>query len=580
MRRRLIASAVLGVIAAGNVARAETTSGTAELDRCLRRPTLSGVLARTPLPDSVRSFVTATWQWIGLSRRARTRSAQDHFARGDTLYNQGDYEGAIAEFVAAYCDVPHYNVLYNIAQSFERLVRYEQAVAYLERMIKESPAEATTMRERLSFRVQVLKKLPARVTVATVPPRANVMLIGPSGIAAQGRANDAKPLFARSGRYKMRVELPGYEPVTQTIDVQIGQPYSYYFALKPQTGTVDIVSDPPDARIIINERIVALGKHVERMAIGKYLLRVEKDDRTKEIPFEIRDDRITKLSVKLDEKPRSGRMEMLVASAIGGFALGGGAFTTIFGEDTTGASVGGLLGLGIGVVGGYFGVPKNIPVGTSSYIIGSTLIGAVEAGLIAAWISCDNVLQDNGSFDPRCNAELISGAAVAGSVAGLLFGAITAGKLQLSAGDAAVINSGAIWGTVAGSLFWSAFDADPRIAQPMLLAGLNVGLLAGGLLAARSEISRGHAALIDISGLAGMVAGVALVDVVEPGTRSERLPHFALGGLAIGLIAGAYLTRNWDEPEVIPLSSLQPRVSSAIDSEGRSTMTMGMGGSF
>jgi|GEM_PF-1282439 len=579
MRRLLMLVVGLGL----TVPRAAgAQSGTAEIDQCLQRPTLARVLKKTPVPPVLRDFITSSWNWIGVSRRSRNRAAQDHFSRGGTLYNQGDYEGAIIEFVAAYCDVPHYTVLYNIAQSFERLVQYERAVAYLERMIKETPPAASAVREKLRFRVQVLKKLPAQIKVATMPPGATVTLLGSHGIAAQGAANKDTPLKVRSGRYRLQVHLPGYEPIGQWIDVQIGQPYSYYFSLKPLTGTLEVLTDPPDARIFIDNRLVAKGAHVERMPIGKYSLRIEADDHVtkKNIPIEVRDGRTTKLNISLDQKPRSGRLELIVASSLGGASLGGGAFTTIFGENSTAASLGSALGLGIGIVGGYFGVPKNIPVGSSSFIIGSTLVGAAEAALVAAWINCDPFQKDSGTFDEHCDVDVISGAAVAGSVAGLLFAAITEDKLRFSAGDAAVINSGAIWGSVAGALFFASFDSDPRIAEPVILAGLNLGILGGGLIAARNEISRSHSALIDVAGLAGMIAGVALVDVIEPGTRSERLPHFALAGMTVGLITGTYLTRNMDEPTTVPIRTLKPQLSGVRDITGRATATIGMGGMF
>jgi len=585
MRRSLIVSATLVLLVGGgmgdaSIARAQ--SDTPELDRCLKRPTLKKVLAKTPLPKSVTTFITATWDWIGLSRRARNRSAGEHFVRGDTLYNQGDYEGAVVEFVAAYCDKAHFNPLYNIAQSFERMANYERAVAYLRRVIKEAPKNLSAMREKLAFRVEVLRKLPAQVKVATMPPGANVTLTGVHGVAARTEANKDKPLKVKSGRYKMLVRLPGYEPVTQWVDVQIGQPYSYYFSLKPQTGTVEVITDPPNGRIFIDGRVVAIGKHVQRMPIGKYQLTVEaKDYETKAgLPFEVRDDRTTKMTVKLEEKARSGRVELIIAASLGGASLGGGAFTTIFGEDTAAASLGSALGLGIGIVGGYFGVPKDVQVGTSSYMIATTLIGAAEAALIARWINCTSTQDQTGSFNEDCDAKVISGAAVAGSVAGLLFGAITAGTFDMSAGDAAVLNSSAIWGTVAGALFLAGFDSDPRIADPLILSGLNLGIIGGTLLARRTSISRGHAALIDLSGLAGMVAGVAVVDVLEPDTPGDRLAHFALGGMSIGLIAGAYLTRDMDEPKTLPLRTLKPRLSTAWDSSGRATTTLGMGGSF
>jgi hypothetical protein len=499
--------------------------------------------------------------------RERRARAAEHYDRGLALYEQGDYTGAIAEFVAAYCHEPSYLMYYNIAQSFERQVDYEKAVAYLERFILESPEEEEQTRERIAFRVQVLRNLPARIRVATVPP----------GVTARGVSNEDEPLLVRKGTYQMTVEAEGHEPITESIEVAIGQPYSYYFRLEPLEGTVRIVTDPPDARIFVDQRLVALGSYVEALPIGRYTVTVEASERlpaTREL--EVTAGQQSSLRLELERLPRSGRRQLLVASTIGGGLFGGGAFTTVFGEDTLFAGLGGLAGVGIGFAGAYFGAPQDISVGSSSYLIGTTLIGAAQGLTVATLFACDEA-DDGGE---QCRGNVVAGASLAAGIGGLLFGTVTTGRFDLDAGDAALINSGALWGSVAGGLLYAAFDFDRRVRGPLLLAGLNLGLVAGGGLAARSEVSRGHVALVDLSGLAGMIAGVALVDVVEPGTRSERLPHFALAGMAVGLITGTYLTRNMDEPSAQPLRTITPTAGAATDAAGNTSYSVGLGGSF
>jgi hypothetical protein len=96
----------------------------------------------------------------------------------------------------------------------------------------------------------------------------------------------------------------------------------------------------------------------------------------------------------------------------------------------------------------------------------------------------------------------------------------------------------------------------------MLLAGLNLGVVAGAVLARGAEMSRGRVALIDLSGLGGTVAGFALGEAFD--TNPERLSHFALVGMATGLIAGTWITRLLDEPKII----LQPGVAPTAGGDG------------
>src|SRR5205814_2154194 len=72
--------------------------------------------------------------------------AADHFRRGQVLYAQGDYRGAVTELVDAYCTYPYYAVLKDIGQAYERQLEYEKAIKYLERFVKEVPPEAKRSR--------------------------------------------------------------------------------------------------------------------------------------------------------------------------------------------------------------------------------------------------------------------------------------------------------------------------------------------------------------------------------------------------------------------------------------------------
>lgn len=506
--------------------------------------------------------------------------ASEHYKRGLVLYEQGDYEAAVEEFVAAYCHAPHYSVLKDIAQSYERQVEYARAVAYLDRYILAAPDSEATERRRQSFRVEVLRTLPARIKVATVPANADVTILGSSGVIARSQANVDEPMEVQHGEYTMKIEMEGYEPVSEPISPEIGQPYSYYFSLEPKKGELAITTVPDTARVFIDKKLVGVGKFAGEMPIGTYTVELEADGREPTVKeVEVTEDNTTSITIELDKKPKSGRRELLIAGALGGLTWGGGAFATIFGQETTAASLGGLFGLGVGFAGAYFGTPRDITVGSSSYIIGSSLVFAAEGALISSFFLCNNTEDAaTGDFDQDCNGEAIASAALASGVGGLAFGAVTSDIFNFDAGDSALINSGAMWGAIAGGLFWAVFDTDPRLDEPLLLGGLNLGVLAGFTLARRAELSRGHVALIDLSGLAGMIAGVALIGIIEPEGGTERQPHFALGGMAVGLITGAYLTRNMDEPKAA--RTLKPSIQQTRDAAGSSALTFGISGAF
>jgi hypothetical protein len=90
------------------------------------------------------------------------------------------------------------------------------------------------------------------------------------------------------------------------------------------------------------------------------------------------------------------------------------------------------------------------------------------------------------------------------------------------------------------------------------------------------DISRNHALLIDIGGLVGVVGGLAVASVASETRTQERLANYSLGGMAVGLIGAGILTRNMDLPK-IPVA---PSVGTASSSDGKSTTTYGLSGTW
>jgi hypothetical protein len=112
----------------------------------------------------------------------------------------------------------------------------------------------------------------------------------------------------------------------------------------------------------------------------------------------------------------------------------------------------------------------------------------------------------------------------------------------------------------------------------MTLTGLNIGVLGGILLGRNYEISRRHAALIDLAGVAGAAGAAALQSVVDSNeveVPAERRANFAIAGVTGGLLLGVYLTRNMDvakvprfKPTVIPIKAKDGKVQMGFGIEG------------
>jgi len=470
--------------------------------------------------------------------------AIEHFNRARTLYEEGQYEAAIPEYIASYCLLPSPVAAFNLANAYLYLVDYEHCLQWLQLYVRIAPPDEEHDRVIAGNRIDRLRKLPARVSVSTQPPSAHVTLTGDEGVI-EGRADAKEPLKALHGKYTLRVTMDGYEPIEQPIELRIGQPYTYSFRLTERQGAVRISTNPLSARIFVDDKLVAVGTYVGDLPIGQHKVSVEAEGRKpKTQAIEVGGSETATLFVSLPPPPQSGRWELISGMTLLGATSGATLGSTVFAQQSTGAS---LITVGAGAVafaGGYFGVKETIPVGHTSWIIGGTLWGACEGGLIANLFTTDD--------------KIVSSSAFAGLIGGALVSSLTVKKFDPSAGDSAFINSGGLWGGVGGIILWGLFrDRDASAGNdhfaPFVLVGLNTGLLAGASLAYRYEYSRGHLALIDVSGLAGAVTGVALSGPFQDSTGvggSDTPLHFAFGGMILGLVTGAVLTRNVDVEKI------------------------------
>jgi hypothetical protein len=505
----------------------------------------------------------------------------EHFERGEVLYVQGDYKGAVNELVAAYCISPYYTILKDIGQAYERELDYEKAIAYLERFVVAVPKDAQRAnacapdpqdeRKTVIARINVLGALKAKILINTDPPDSKITLSNDAGIA--GRGKSGQELEVPGGRYEVLIEHDGFHSVTQEVPAKIGKPYTIFTKLEPLKGKLRVRVVPADARLFLDERQVGTGSFETELPGGRYKLTAEAADRvsvSREV--EVLPNRDTPLSFELPPQPQVGRKQLLAYAGIGGAFAGG----FLAGATTNpGLILGGVgAGTAAGILGAYFGTPKDVPLGTSSLTITSSLVGGATGGATSLIFS----------DDPNKVLPAIGGGMILGAGIGYYAGQAT----RIRPGDAAVINSGALWGGVTGGLFVQSFDAGREVGSGIVLSGLGMGTIGGVLLTRYFNVTRGRAALIDVGGTVGIFIGIAIENVIAQqgggtGTTSmdqqaerERTANYALGGMAAGLILAGVLTRNMDAPKL----SVSPVISKTSTGPGPSTSTFGFGGTF
>jgi hypothetical protein len=313
---------------------------------------------------------------------------------------------------------------------------------------------------------------------------------------------------------------------------------------------VRVAVDPKDGLIHLDGKLVGIGSWIDSLSIGEHEISVEAPGRPRETrKVTVVADQLQVVNVTMKPAlPPNGRLELVIGATLYGLAEGIGVGTVLW-EDGWVALGGSLLLSGGSFALTLFVLPKRIPTGTTSLTVGARAWGAALGVAIAATI-------DGG--DPRDAPYMTTALAVGGSLAFATASYFVGRRLEITAGDAAIVNSGVLWGTVSSALLWNAFSNEQKVFGPMFLAGIGLGLLGGGALSSQLELTRGRVALIDLSGFGGLVAGTALATVLGDGDDPSR---YALVGSVVGLVAGGFVTRFLgadDGPNLVPTVSSTP----------------------
>lgn len=503
------------------------------------------------------------------------RIVSEHYQRGEVLYVQGDYPGAVEELVASYCLIPYYTILKDIGQAYERELDYEKAIAYLQRYALAVPKDAKAAstcapdpqddKRNVLARITVLERQQAKILINTEPSDTRITLSNDAGVKALGTSG--KQLEVTGGRYQMDIERDGYHPIHREIRAEIGKPYTYFERLEPLMGRLRVRVIPADARLFLDKRQVGTGAFETELPGGRYTISGEAPDHvTVQREVEVLPDRDTPVTFELPAQPEFGHQQLLLFSGIAGAAAGG---ALALAQNTPAYVIGGIgAGAAAGLFAVYYGTPKDLALGTSSLTVTSSLIGGTIGGSAAAIIS------SNGNFA----APMIGGGMIVGAGVGYYVG----DQLHVRPGEAAIVNSGAVWGSVVGALFYTSFDAGRATGGGLVLSGLGMGTIGGVLITRYFTVSRARAALIDAGGAVGLLIGVATESVISQAgsstsERTERSANYAIGGLATGLLVTGVLTRHMDEPN---LGSVAPVIQRTTPIGGNSTTTYGIGGSF
>ncbi len=220
---------------------------------------------------------------LPLPARAQTRSrpitvpdldpaaaAREHFMRGVQLFDEGSYDGALAEFRLSYDQSPLAGVLVNVALSLVELDRYDEAIDAYRRYLSAATHASAERRAAIEREIASLEARSATISLDVDRSGAEVLIDGRS----VGSTPLTRPLRLTAGRRVLEVRLDGFVPVRDELEVVGGIDRSVLVRLAPvdRNGVIHIDAEPAEAELRIDGLDVGRAPVERRLPMGGHVI--------------------------------------------------------------------------------------------------------------------------------------------------------------------------------------------------------------------------------------------------------------------------------------------------------------------
>jgi tetratricopeptide (TPR) repeat protein len=215
----------------------------------LAEPSKDAAGASTPAVEEPASPTTDG------SSKEGVQEAGKHYARGLSLYSEGDFALAVIEFDRAYALVSDYRVLYNIGQVRIQLGNNAKARQALERYLAEGGGKVAA--QRLSAVTADLEMLAARTATLRVETNVDGALIFIDDVP-MGTSPLLEPILLDAGDHRLTLKKLGFNQADSRLTLAGGDATS---------ARLDLV---PEARAAAS-RIVVEKRYLEKSDRGAWI---------------------------------------------------------------------------------------------------------------------------------------------------------------------------------------------------------------------------------------------------------------------------------------------------------------------
>jgi hypothetical protein len=407
-----------------------------------------------------------------------TAAARSHYEIGLRLFDARQHDQALLEFRAANDLKSRPAALFMMAQCEYLIGQLKAARTHYEQYAKENPDGEFV--ELAKDRIESIDKRPSTFVINTVPDDVSVRITSETTPNLPPVTGQAPNNFSVArGRYRITVSKANFLQQSRVVDIDLADTKPLFFKLDPIPARLEIETWPAGATLYVNGNR-ARNPYRQDVVPGHYELFVEAQNRdSRTVEFTLNPGERLLLTdgqrLQLQYVQRSGRPELIGASAVLLGFVGAAAVAAAIGKQLEDPSVsallltggGALTGTVAGALAGSVLVPTYIPDNRALFIIGAMWVGAAEGA--GAGISIEQTVASDDNSDPNCQGcraplgERLR-AAFFGSLPGLALG-ITSGALLSSHaptyGRVSLIQSAALGGILAGGLMAVALQLHP-----------------------------------------------------------------------------------------------------------------------
>lgn len=200
--------------------------------------------------------------------------AKKHFSNATRLYENENYEGAVTEFETSIQLYPTKNAYFNLANCYNALHRYEEALTALKILERRFADKLdATMRSKAERLKSLILSLVGQLTIVVTPLEAEVFInnkrLPPQQVG--------KPLHLGPGEYHVEAQLDGYSPAVETITLHSQQKQTVDLTVSPLGGRLVIETDVAGATVVVDGEAqgeapvtvtVSAGEHEVEIYVG------------------------------------------------------------------------------------------------------------------------------------------------------------------------------------------------------------------------------------------------------------------------------------------------------------------------